>query len=76
MAGPGPTIIAVIGGVAGALYYLRPLPDLFATVRAGARPATGPLAGLAVALAGAAVILFGLVPGLAYVLASLSQVGA
>ena len=76
VAGPGPTIIAVIGGVAGALYYLRPLPDLFATVRAGAQPATGPLAGLAVALAGAAVILFGLVPGLAYVLASLSQVGA
>jgi NADH-quinone oxidoreductase subunit N len=76
VAGPGPTIIAVIGGVAGALYYLRPLPDLFANVRAGAQPATGPLPGLAVALAGAAVILFGLVPGLAYVLASLSQVGA
>lgn len=73
VAGPGPTIVAVIGGVAGALYYLKPLPDLYAHLRTGAQGPSAPLTSVAVALAGAAVVLFGLVPGLAYVLASWSQ---
>jgi NADH-quinone oxidoreductase subunit N len=74
-AGIGPTVVAVIGGVAGALYYLKPLPDLFAAVREGVQhPLPAPaLAGAAVALAGLAVIAFGLAPALAYALASLSQ---
>ena len=34
-----PTLIAALGGVFGALYYLKPLPDLLAVVRtAGATP--------------------------------------
>src|SRR5437764_11840905 len=32
-AGPLPTLIAVAGGVFSVLYYLRPLPDLFALLR-------------------------------------------
>ena len=73
-AGIGPTIVAVIGGVAGALYYLKPLPDLFAAVREGVqRPIPAPaLASTAVALAGLTVIAFGLAPALAYLLASLA----
>jgi NADH-quinone oxidoreductase subunit N len=70
VAGPLPTVIAVIGAVAGALYYLRPLPDLFASIRAAVRQPGPPLGSTAVALAGVAVILFGLVPGLAYALAA------
>ena len=61
--------------MAGALYYLYPLPDLYAAIRAGVRQPAAPLASTAVALASAAVILFGLVPYVAYVLASLSQRG-
>src|SRR5205807_4954684 len=38
-AGPLPTLIAVAGGVFSVLYYLRPLPDLFAALRrADTRP--------------------------------------
>jgi NADH-quinone oxidoreductase subunit N len=76
VAGPFPTIVAAVGAVAGALYYLRPLPDLLATIRAAAPQPSLPLAGAAMAIAGAAVILFGLVPGLAHALASLSQLRA
>lgn len=70
VAGPAPTVVAVIASVAGALYYLRPLPDLFATIRASPKTTAGSLSGAAVALAGAAVVLFGLLPYLAYALAS------
>jgi NADH-quinone oxidoreductase subunit N len=82
VAGPLPAIVAVAGGVAGALYYLRPLPDLFATLRQAVRltgapapslAALTPLASLAVLLATLAVLLFSLVPGLAFALATLSQ---
>jgi NADH:ubiquinone oxidoreductase subunit 2 (subunit N) len=74
VAGPVPTILAVIGGVAGALYYLRPLPDLFAALRAAIRaPSPAPtFAATAVLLATAVVVLLGLAPGLAYFLAALS----
>ena len=73
MAGPGPTIIAVIGAVAGALYYLYPLPDLYASIRASVRQPAAPLASAAIALAGITVVIFGLLPYLAYALASFSQ---
>jgi NADH-quinone oxidoreductase subunit N len=72
-AGPIPTLVAAIGGVAGALYYLKPLPNLWANFRSNlSEPASG-LAGLALALAGVAVVAFSLAPGLAYFLAALSQ---
>jgi len=73
VAGPLPTVIAVIGAVSGALYYLRPLPDVFAGLRGPVGQPSAPLTSAAVVLAGAAVIVFGLVPGVAYLLASLSQ---
>ena len=69
------TLVAVIGGVAGVLYYLRPLPDLLAIARTAraARPPASPAP--AVLLAGAAVVFLGLVPGLAYTLARLAVGG-
>ena len=69
--GFGPTVVAVLGGVAGVLYYLRPVPDLLALARAaGDRLATGTPS--AVLLAGAAVVFLGLAPGLVYALARLA----
>jgi NADH-quinone oxidoreductase subunit N len=73
VAGPAPTLVAVIGGVAGALYYLKPLPNLWASLHPTLRQPASTLTSLALVLAGAAVVLFGLAPGLAYVLAALSQ---
>ncbi len=67
-AGPLPTLIAVAGGVFSVLYYLRPLPDLFAALRAdtGApRPVFAP----GVLLAALAVIVLGLFPSVAWFLA-------
>jgi len=65
-----PTLIAIAGGVFSVLYYLRPIPDLFAILRERipgvARPAPVP----GVLLAGALVILLGLFPGVAWTLAS------
>lgn len=74
VAGPFATTVTVLGGVAGALYYLRPLPDLFAAARvpAVARPAVG----AAVVLTGAAVALLAVAPGLAWTLAQLTGIGA
>jgi NADH-quinone oxidoreductase subunit N len=66
-----PTLVAVIGGVAGVLYYLRPLPDLLAVARAAGTPTPTGFAP-AVWLAGAAVVFLGLMPGLAYALARLA----
>ncbi|HEX8968319.1 MAG TPA: proton-conducting transporter membrane subunit [Chloroflexota bacterium] len=67
-AGPLPTLIAVGGGVFSVLYYLRPVPDLLAALRAEPgvpRPAVVP--GVAVAIV--AVVVLGVFPGLAWVLA-------
>jgi NADH-quinone oxidoreductase subunit N len=67
-AGPLPTLIAVAGGVFSVLYYLRPLPDLFAAMRGTEtpqKPAVAP--GVVVALLG--VIALGLVPGAIWSLA-------
>ena len=70
-AGPLPTLIAVAGGVFSVLYYLRPLPDLFAALRA-APPARG-MPGLssapAIALATIVVAVFGLLPSLVWSIA-------
>ncbi len=63
-----PTLVAVIGGVAGVLYYLRPLPDLLALTRAHVSSAPAP----AVWFAGAAVVVLGLAPGFAYAVARLA----
>ena len=67
-AGVLPTLIAVTGGVFSVLYYLRPLPDLFAAVRADgvvSRPILAP--GLIVATMG--VLLLSFAPGVAWYLA-------
>jgi NADH-quinone oxidoreductase subunit N len=65
--GPIPALIAAAFGVAGALYYLRPVPDLLASLRAAPvpRPGTSP----AVALAVLAVVILGLAPGMVWVMA-------
>lgn len=71
-----PTLIAAIGGVAGVLYYLRPVPDLLTVARVGrATGSTAQSATPAVLLAGAAVIFLGVVPGFAYALARLAVGG-
>jgi NADH-quinone oxidoreductase subunit N len=68
--GPLAAAIAAAGGVAGLLYYLRPLPDLLASFRADELPRLE--APPSAALAGLAVIVFGLAPGAAWVLAVMS----
>jgi NADH-quinone oxidoreductase subunit N len=67
-AGPLPTLIAVAGGVFSVLYYLRPLPDLFAALRGEeVAPRATPVPG--VVLATLAVVVLGLFPGVAWFLA-------
>jgi NADH-quinone oxidoreductase subunit N len=69
-AGPLPTLIAVLGGVFSVLYYLRPIPDLFAVVRERV-PALGMVAPVAgVLLAGALVVFLGIFPGVPWALAA------
>jgi NADH-quinone oxidoreductase subunit N len=69
-----PTLVAALGGVAGVLYYLRPLPDLWTAVRSGAAPAL-PGSRAAVLLAGLVVVVLGLAPGAFYALARLAAGG-
>ena len=64
-----PTLIATLGGVAGVLYYLRPLPDLFAVIRSGAAGRLVPSPTPAVLLAGAAVVFLAIAPSIVYALA-------
>ena len=65
-----PTLIAVAGGVFSVLYYLRPLPDLFAALRAepsvavDSRPVLLP----GVVLATLAVVVMSIFPGIAWYL--------
>jgi NADH-quinone oxidoreductase subunit N len=63
-----PTLIAVAGGVFSVLYYLRPIPDLFAALRT---PETEPrpvaIPGVVVAVA--SVVVLGVFPGVAWFLA-------
>jgi NADH-quinone oxidoreductase subunit N len=69
VAGPIPTLIAVAGGVFSVLYYLRPLPDLFAALRGEAAATTQPVLVPGVLLAVLAVVLLGLFPGAVWTLA-------
>ena len=67
-AGPLPTLIAVAGGVFSVLYYLRPLPDLFAAVR-DAEVTPRPVLVPGVIVAVLAVVGLGLFPGVIWALA-------
>lgn len=58
--GPMVAILATLGGVFGALYYLRPVPDLLASLKRG--PKQGPATLGALALAAGAVALFTVLP--------------
>jgi NADH:ubiquinone oxidoreductase subunit 2 (subunit N) len=70
-AGPVPTLIAVAGGVFSVLYYLRPLPDLFAALRGEGAIASGVVVpGMVVATV--AVVGFGVFPGVIWTLAHAS----
>lgn len=64
-----PTLIAALGGVFGALYYLRPMPDLLAVVRTAGATRLPTSANPAVVLAGVVVIFGAVAPGLVYALA-------
>jgi len=64
-----PTLIATLGGVAGVLYYLRPVPDLFSLIRSGTAGRLVPTPAPAILLAGAAVVFLAFAPGLIYALA-------
>jgi NADH-quinone oxidoreductase subunit N len=67
-AGVVPTLIAAAGGVFSVLYYLRPIPDLFTTLRERVPAAHAvPIPG--VVLAGLLVVLLGVFPGVAWGLA-------
>ncbi|MFN8523388.1 MAG: proton-conducting transporter membrane subunit [Chloroflexota bacterium] len=66
-----PAVIAAIGGVAGALYYLRPLPDLLPSLARPSEPAERG-AGPGLVLAGFLVALLVVAPGAAYALSKLS----
>jgi NADH-quinone oxidoreductase subunit N len=70
-AGPLATIIATAGGVFSVLYYLRPLPDLFAALRAQppARAVPALSAAPAIALATLVVAIFGILPSLVWSIA-------
>ncbi|MGI9146353.1 MAG: proton-conducting transporter membrane subunit [Chloroflexota bacterium] len=67
-AGPVPTLIAVAGGVFSVLYYLRPLPDLFAALR-GERLISRAVVVPGVVVATVVVVGFGVFPGLIWTLA-------
>ena len=69
-----PTLIAALGGVFGALYYLKPVPDLLAIVRAAGAQRL-PSTSAAVVLAGAVVIFGAVAPGVVYALARLATGG-
>ena len=62
-----PTLIAVFGGVFSVLYYLRPLPDLFAALRIqGVAPRAVLAPGVLLATVG--VVIMSLFPGVAWFL--------
>lgn len=65
-AGPLAALVAAMGGVVSVLYYLRPLPDLFAVLRASPPTAGRAAAGPAIAVAAALVVALGVFPPLAW----------
>jgi NADH-quinone oxidoreductase subunit N len=62
-----PTLIAIFGGVFSVLYYLRPLPDIFAALR-GEGAVTRPVLVPGVVVALAVVVVLSIVPGVAWYL--------
>jgi NADH-quinone oxidoreductase subunit N len=69
-AGPLPTLIAVAGGVFSVLYYLRPVPDLFAALRGPEiAPTVRPSAVLGTVVAAVLVVVISFFPGLVWMLA-------
>lgn len=69
-----PTLIAALGGVFGVLYYLKPLPDLLAIMRAGAGRL--PFSSTpAVLVAGVAVVFVAFAPAAVYALARMALGG-
>jgi NADH-quinone oxidoreductase subunit N len=62
-----PTLIAVFGGVFSVLYYLRPLPDLFAALR-GEEAVTRPVLVPGVVVAMVTVAVLSIFPGVAWYL--------
>jgi NADH-quinone oxidoreductase subunit N len=63
--GPVPTMIGVAAAVAAAVYYLKPVPDLWSALKLPA-PRAGGNAG--VVLAGLTVIVLTVVPGFLWAL--------
>lgn len=65
-----PTLIAVAGGVFSVLYYLRPVPDLFAALRGtpGVSVEARPVLVPGVVLAWVAVVVLSIFPGVAWFL--------
>jgi NADH-quinone oxidoreductase subunit N len=71
-AGPLPTLIAVAGGVFSVLYYLRPLPDLFAALRGDRVIRSRAIVVPGVVVAAVAVVGLGVFPGVVWTLAHAS----
>lgn len=69
-AGPVLTVIAALGGVFGALYYLRPLPDLLASIKARTGETAMPSVRFAIAFTAGALVVFTVLPRLGTLLAS------
>jgi NADH-quinone oxidoreductase subunit N len=67
-----PTLIAALGGVFGALYYLKPLPDLLSVVRAAGTTRLPASSAPAVVVAGVVVVFAAVAPGLIYALARMA----
>jgi NADH-quinone oxidoreductase subunit N len=67
-----PTLIAALGGVFGALYYMKPLPSLLSVVREAGVSRLPASSAPAVVLAGAVVVFAAVAPGLVYLLARLA----
>jgi NADH-quinone oxidoreductase subunit N len=70
-----PTLIAALAGVFGALYYMKPLPDLLSVVREAGMSRLPGASAPAVILAGAVVVFGALAPGLVYLLARMATGG-
>jgi NADH-quinone oxidoreductase subunit N len=71
-AGPLPTLIAVAGGVFSVLYYLRPLPDLFAALRGEDDGRSRVVVAPGVIVALVAVVGLGVFPSVIWTLAHVS----
>ena len=73
--GMWPTLIAALGGVFGALYYMKPLPDLLSVVREAGMTRLPRSSAPAVLVAGVVVVFTAVAPGLVYLLARMATGG-